>query len=121
MRTRCRKNRGRYIERHGRLDPVTVDDMLSWEHGGGFSLDASVAIEGWDRAALERLTRYCARPPFSSCRLGQLDDQTVAYNLPRPAQDGRTCLLMDPMELLKRLAALIPPPKTHLVRYFGAA
>jgi hypothetical protein len=27
---------------------------------------------------------------------------------------------MDPMELLKRLASLIPPPRTHLVRYFGA-
>ena len=26
---------------------------------------------------------------------------------------------MDPMELLRRLAALIPAPRTHLVRYFG--
>jgi len=26
---------------------------------------------------------------------------------------------MDPIELLRRLAALIPPPRTHLVRYFG--
>ena len=26
---------------------------------------------------------------------------------------------MDPMELLRRLASLIPPPRTHLVRYFG--
>ena len=95
--------------------------MLSWDHEGGFSLDASVQVESWDRNALERLARYCARPPFSSGRLGQLDDQTVAYTLPRPTQDGRTCLLMDPMELLKRLAAIIPPPRVHLVRYFGAA
>jgi hypothetical protein len=109
----------RYIERHGCLDPVAVDDMLSWDHEGGFSLDASIRITDWDRNALERLTRYCTRPPFSSSRLGRLDDQTVVYNLKRPAQDGRTCLLMDPMELLKRLAALIPPPRTHLVRYFG--
>jgi hypothetical protein len=93
--------------------------MLAWEHEGGFSLDGSVHIDSWDRNALERLTRYCARPPFSSGRLGQLDEHTVAYNLPRPTPDGRTCLFMDPMELLKRLAALIPPPRTHLVRYFG--
>jgi hypothetical protein len=69
-----------------------------------------------------RILRYLERqgcPPFSSGRLGRLDDHTVAYNLPRPTPDGRTCLLMDPMELLKRLAALIPPPRVHLVRYFG--
>jgi hypothetical protein len=108
-----------YLERHGCLDPIDVDDMLAWDHEGGFSLDGSVHIESWDRNALERLTRYCARPPFSSGRLGQFDDHTVAYNLPRPTPDGRTCLLMDPMELLRRLAALIPPPRTHLVRYFG--
>jgi hypothetical protein len=109
----------RYLERRGCIDPIDVDDMLAWEHEGGFSLDGSVHIDDWDRAALERLTRYCARPPFSSGRLGQLDDHTVAYNLPRPTPDGRTCLFMDPIELLRRLAALIPPPRTHLVRYFG--
>jgi len=108
-----------HLERHGCLDPGDVEDMLAWHHEGGFSLDASVHIDDWDRAALERLTRYCARPPFSSGRLGRLDDHTVAYNLPRPTPDGRTCLLMDPMDLLKRLASLIPPPRTHLVRYFG--
>lgn len=49
--------------------------------------------------------------------LGQLDDQTVVYNLPRPTQDGRTCLLMNPMELLKRLAALIH--QRHSLRSHG--
>jgi hypothetical protein len=32
--------------------------MAGWDHGGGFSLDASVRIEGQDRAGLERLPRY---------------------------------------------------------------
>jgi len=31
-------------------------------HSGGFSVDASVRIEATDRAGLERLLRYCARP-----------------------------------------------------------
>ncbi len=31
--------------------------MMSWEHGGGFSLDASGRIEAKDRAGLERLLR----------------------------------------------------------------
>ena len=34
-----------------------------------FSVDAGVCIEAHDRAALERLLRYCARPPFSMERL----------------------------------------------------
>jgi hypothetical protein len=40
--------------------------MASWHHGGGFSLDASVRIEATDRAGLERLLRYCARPTQSA-------------------------------------------------------
>jgi len=48
----------RYIERHGRLDPSAIEDMLEWDHEGGFSLDASVRIDEWDRDALERLSRY---------------------------------------------------------------
>jgi len=39
--------------------------MLSWQGSGGFSIDASVRIEGEDRAGVERLLRYCARPPFA--------------------------------------------------------
>jgi hypothetical protein len=35
---------------------------LGFDHGGGFSLDASVRIEGQDRAGLERLLRN-SRPP----------------------------------------------------------
>ena len=119
VQSRLRRRVLRYLERHGCLEPDTVEDMLSWEHEGGFSLDASVRIEGWDRNALERLARYCARPPFSSGRLGQLDEQNLVYSLPRPTPDGSSALVMDPLQLLTRLAALIPPPRTHLVRYFG--
>jgi hypothetical protein len=77
----------RYLERHGLLDPGAVEDMLSWEHEGGFSLDASVCIESWDRDALERLSRYCARPPFAAGRLAPVDENTVAYELRKPTQD----------------------------------
>jgi hypothetical protein len=38
--------------------------MLAWA-SSGFSRDASVRIAGHDRAGLERLLRYCARPPFA--------------------------------------------------------
>ena len=39
--------------------------MLSYNQSG-FSLDAKVRIESWDKDGLERLIRYCARPPFAS-------------------------------------------------------
>jgi hypothetical protein len=37
------------------LDQDDANEMAGWDHGGGFSLDASVRIEAKDRAGLERL------------------------------------------------------------------
>ena len=36
-----------------------------------------------------------------------------------PAPDGRTELRLSPLELLERLAPLIPPPRMHRHRYHG--
>lgn len=47
----------------------TVENMLTWQASGGFSLDASVRIHGSDAAGRERLLRYCGRPPFALERL----------------------------------------------------
>jgi hypothetical protein len=52
-----RKRVLRHFRRHGLLEPHDAEDMLTWDHGGGFSLDASVRIEATDRAGLERLIR----------------------------------------------------------------
>ena len=107
--------------RRGWLEPDEAQEMLQWDHAGGFSIDASVRIEAWDRAALERLLRYCARPPFANDRL-EWDDpaqQTVLYHLPKPAPDGRLVLKLQPLELIDKLVALIPPPRRHRHRYHG--
>ena len=52
----------------GLLESCDAKEMLAYQHSG-FSVDAGVCIESHDRAALERLLRYCARPPFSMERL----------------------------------------------------
>jgi hypothetical protein len=52
----------RWFARSGLLDGDDARDMLGWDNGG-FSLEASARIAGHDRARLERLLRYCARPP----------------------------------------------------------
>ena len=44
----------------GLLESCDAREMLGYEHSG-FSVDAGVCIEAYDRAALDRLLRYCAR------------------------------------------------------------
>ena len=111
----------RHFRRHGLLEPHDAEDMLTWDHGGGFSLDGTVRIEATDRSGLERLIRYCARPPFALERLhlvGGCSDQ-ILYRLPGPDPAGRTALRLSALEFLDRLANILPPPRIHRHRYHG--
>ena len=47
----------------GLLESCDAKEMLAYQHSG-FSVDAGACIEAPDRAALERLLRYCARTPL---------------------------------------------------------
>ena len=59
----------RLYQRQGLLSPEAAAEMAGWDHNSGFSVDASVRVAPKDRAGLERLLRYCARPVFASERL----------------------------------------------------
>lgn len=115
--------RGRVLdlfERDGLLDAEATANMRGWAHAGGFSLDASIRIEAWDRAGLERLLRYCARPPFASERLRwDKRSQRVIYELSKPPPNTPSALILDPLDLIDRLVVLIPPPRVHRHRYHG--
>jgi Putative transposase len=37
----------------------------------------------------------------------------------RPYRDGTTRIVLEPLDLMARLAALVPPPRMHLTRYHG--
>src|SRR5256885_2534682 len=52
-------------------------------------------------------------------RLSALPDGKLAYRMKRRLGDGRDVLILEPRELLRRLATLVPPPRAHLVRYHG--
>jgi hypothetical protein len=85
----------------------------------GLSLHANTAVAAHDRRALERLCRYAGRPPLALSRLSFAEGGKVAYRLKRPGKNGARALLLSPLELLRRLAALIPPPRRHAIRYHG--
>jgi len=85
----------------------------------GFSLHANVRIHANDRQGLEQLCLYPARGAISLERLEQRPDGKLSYRMRRPAPDGSTHLVLTPLALLKKLAALIPPPRVHHVRFHG--
>ncbi len=89
----------RWFARSGLIEPDDVREMLAWENSG-FSLDAAVRVGAHDLAGLERLLRYCARPPFALERLELIDEQQVIYRLPRTQRDGTTVLSLTPLELI---------------------
>jgi hypothetical protein len=88
---------------------------------GGFSLHLARTVEPHDREGLEGLCRYGLRAPFSQRRLSVLPNGKVRYELARPwpTPAGVTALIMEPLELLKRLAVLLPAPYQNLTRYHG--
>src|SRR5438132_871262 len=85
----------------------------------GFSLHAGVHLHANDREGLAHLCGYGARPPLAQERLSRLPDGRLAYRLKRPITGRGEVLVLSPSELLRRLAALVPPPRSHLVRYHG--
>jgi hypothetical protein len=67
---------------------------------------------------MERLLRYCARPAFALERLREIDAGHLVYESVKPGPGGSVSLMLTPLELIERLAALIPPPRRHRHRYY---
>jgi Putative transposase len=85
----------------------------------GFSLHANTSILAHRRDQLERLLRYTARGAVSLERLEVNADGDLLYTFTHPWSDGTTGIKLSPMELLEKLAALVPLPRQHQVRYGG--
>ena len=95
------------------------EDRSHAKNGYGFDLDASVRVPAHDRKRLEGLLRYMLRPPLSRSRLERLEDGRYRIKLKKGWSDGTTHIVLDGVELIGRLAALVPPPRAHLTRYYG--
>ena len=85
----------------------------------GFSLHANTQVPTHRRDQLERLLRYTARGAVSLERLAQDANGDLVYTFTHPWSDGTTGIRLSPVELLEKLAALVPLPRVHLVRYGG--
>ena len=67
----------------------------------------------------EALLKYVLRPPIAQERVVRGPDGLVRIALKRAFSDGTTAIDMDPLSLLSRLAASVPAPRTHTVKYAG--
>jgi len=85
----------------------------------GFSLHANTQIPAHRRDQLERLIRYTGRGAVSLERLAEDANGDLVYTFSRPWPDGTTSIKLSPLELLEKLAAIVPLPRVHLVRYAG--
>lgn len=85
----------------------------------GYSLHAATEVKAHQRWKLERLLTYILRPPVAVDRLTFQADDRVCYKLKKPWSNGTTHIVMTQMELMEKLAALVPPPRMHMARYHG--
>src|SRR3954466_5298472 len=72
----------------------------------------SPSTAGWPEEGLAHFCGYGARPPLTQERLS-IRDGKLAYRMKRRLGDGRDLLILEPSELLRRLATLVPPPRAH--------
>jgi hypothetical protein len=84
---------------------------------GGVNVHAKVVVDGRDRKRLERLCRYVARPPLNQERLELHGDGRVRLAFKAAWKDGTHAVLLDPLDFIARLCALVPPPRFHMLRY----
>lgn len=88
-------------------------------HLAGFDLHANVDAPAADRARLEQLCRYLLRPAVAQDQLRLRDDGRIVLALKTAWADGTRQLAFEPLELLEKLAALVPRPRINLVVYHG--
>jgi hypothetical protein len=101
----------------GRPGVLITAPLSVREHG--FSLHAATRAGAADPKGREALLKYILRPPVATERVVAGPDGLVRVVLKKPFSDGTVAIDLDPLSLLCRLAATVPPPRFHTVRYAG--
>ena len=100
-----------------------VRELSSADEGlaevGGVNVHVGAAVGARDRRRLERLCRYVARPPIAQERLEVTPAGRVLLRFKRVWRSGAHAVVLDPLDFIARLVALIPPPHFNMLRYHG--
>ena len=86
---------------------------------GGLEVHAEVTIAAHDRKGLERICRYLSRPPIPQDRLERRADGKYVLSLKRTWKGWVKAVVFEPLDLIARLAALVPAPYLALRRFHG--
>lgn len=84
----------------------------------GFRLHAAVRWRTDQRAELEQRC-YIARSAIANERLKRNRTGQVVLQLKSPYKNGTTHIVIEPLKFMERLAALMPRPRLHLIRFHG--
>lgn len=114
---------GPEFRRRGPLAPLK-GGSLSWDKElcaslSGFTLHAATRAGALDAEGRMALLKYVLRPPIAQERVQQGPDGLVRIALKKPFADGTIAVDLNPLSLMARLAATVPAPGTHTVRYAG--
>jgi hypothetical protein len=87
---------------------------LEGQHLLGLGRDEHLEV-GWEvhQPTRSRARRETPPWPLTVERLTESTSGLPLYHFRRPWRDGSTALLLDPLELLERLAALVPTTPSH--------
>lgn len=85
----------------------------------GFYLHAGVAAKAHQRRKLERMFRYIARPAVATDCLALSPQGNVQYTLKSPYRDGTTHIILEPLDFIAHLAALVPKQRVNFTRFHG--
>ena len=97
---------------------AALEQDLCVDHQG-FSLHAAVRCDADERQRLEQLCRYITRPALANERVQINRAGQVVLKRKTTWRDGTTHIVMSPLEFMQRLAALVPRPRLHLIRFHG--
>jgi hypothetical protein len=101
-----------------RLTEGFRERLLSFRHGGGFSVYGRHLILNEEPARLAHMARYAVRAPVSMDRVHTTDDGRVLLEIPPDPRTRATVLVLDPLEWVRRITNQVPDRGQHQVRYY---
>lgn len=93
-------------------DPTARIGAIAFIHRFGSSLNEHTHFHC---CIVEGCSRLLALA--TSATLHPLDAEHLIYHNPKPRSDSPRDLVLTPLELIDKIAALIPPPRAHRHRY----